>query len=129
MIFNFYLILFVLVIHFLADFSLQTHMQATMKSTKPLFLIKHTITYSLVWFICFFIYLGLVTDDTFLENLRNSLSFFMITFTAHTLTDFVTSKMVKERFDKEDFHNGFLIIGVDQVLHYIQLFLTVYLLS
>jgi len=61
--------------------------------------------------------------------------FFPITFILHTLTDYFTSKIVKYKFNKKHYGSfipnfgAFTIIGLDQLLHYIQLFLTYYLLK
>ena len=108
-------LIFALLIHFLADFALQTHNQATKKSSSNWYLFLHVGTYSLVWFLATFAY---TNDDLF------ALSFASITFVAHFITDYITSRMSKQFFDNQDFHNGFVVIGFDQLLHYIQLFAT-----
>ena len=109
------LIIFVLLIHFLADFGLQTHQQATEKSNCPHALLSHTGVYSLVW---------LFASYTQLGNWALAFAFAFITFIAHTLTDLATSNIGKPFWEKKDPHNGFVVVGFDQVLHYIQLFLT-----
>jgi hypothetical protein len=61
--------------------------------------------------------------------------FAAITFVIHFATDYVTSRIVKKRFEAKHFGSpipnlgAFSIIGFDQVLHYTQLFLTYYILS
>jgi hypothetical protein len=47
----------------------------------------------------------------------------------HFATDYVTSRIAKVFFDSGDYHNGFVVVGFDQILHYIQLFLSYMLLS
>lgn len=110
-----YLFLYILIIHFLADFGLQTHDQATNKSSSIKWLLYHTGSYSVIWLIAMYIYM---------QNLENALLFAGITFILHTITDYITSRMGKPFWDKKDLHNGFVIVGFDQVLHYIQLFYT-----
>jgi uncharacterized membrane protein len=57
------------------------------------------------------------------ENL-NLIWFAPITFVFHTATDYFTSRQVKRLFAKQDYHNGFVWVGADQILHYVQLILT-----
>jgi len=114
------LFLFIILIHFLADFGLQTHDQATNKSTSNKWLFYHVGVYSLIWFFGALIYFG-VWDK--------SLIFASITFIAHFATDWITSRIGKPFWAKQDFHNGFVVIGFDQVLHYVQLYYTFELLS
>lgn len=113
--FNMDLQLFIhlILIHFLADFGLQTHEQATLKSTSNKFLAYHVGVYSLVWLIANISILG-----------WHTITFAVITFVAHFITDRFTSRIVKPFFAKQDYHNAFVGIGFDQVLHYVQLFLT-----
>ena len=47
----------------------------------------------------------------------------------HWVTDFLTSRIGKPFWDKGDFHNGFVVVGFDQVLHYIQLVATLLMLT
>lgn len=108
------LILFILLIHFLADFALQTHWQASNKSTNFIALNQHVFSYSIIWLIASYIWF----------ESEYALLFWLITYTAHLATDFFSSKASKHFFDKEDYHNGFVIIGIDQVAHYIQLIFT-----
>jgi len=109
------LFLFILFVHYLGDFSLQTHKQAQMKSKDNLYLLYHVLTYSLTWFFASLIWY---------ETLSLALLFALFTFIAHYITDYFTSRQVSKYFKNEDYHNGFLVIGFDQILHYIQLLLT-----
>lgn len=113
-------IVFFLIVHFLADFALQTPKQAINKSTSNKYLFYHVSTYSLSWLLAMYAYTDIFTL---------SVCFTLITFVTHFLTDYVTSRMAKVFFDAEDYHNGFVVVGFDQVLHYIQLILTYMLLS
>jgi hypothetical protein len=105
----------ILLIHFLADFGLQTHDQATGKGKGWAFinrdLFKHVLTYSLVWFVwlmCHYGFWATVLGTGFI-------------FITHYVTDWITSRLSKPLFETQDFHNGFVIVGADQVAHYITL--------
>lgn len=111
---NIYSLFLILLIHFFADFTLQTDDQSRLKSTSPLFLTYHVITYSLTW---------LVVVTIMYESLYLGLIFSIVTFIFHWVTEYVTSKMVKHFFENEDYHTGFIVIGADQFLHYTQLIL------
>ena len=104
--------LFILLIHFLADFGLQTHDQATGKSTSTKWLTYHVGVYSIIWLLASWVYY---------DNFAQAITFATITFILHWITDFLTSRIGKPFWDKQDFHNGFVVVGFDQVLHYIQL--------
>lgn len=108
------LFIFMLLIHWLADFALQTHKQATLKSSDNKYLTYHVGTYSLVWLLA----------NTTIMSFSDSLAFASITAVAHFITDYFTSRINKSLFDKKDFHNGFVSIGFDQILHYLQLYFT-----
>ena len=115
MFYNFHAILIILVIHYLGDFVLQTHEQSQRKSTEVKWLLYHTGSYSLVW---------LLAAWGFYSSFSAAFVFSVITFAAHTATDWASSRIGKPFWDKQDFHNGFAVIGFDQVLHYVQLLLT-----
>lgn len=120
-------ILLIILIHTISDFIFQAEEWALNKSKSNIALFKHTLTYSLVW-IPLSLSLFIFTDLTIVEFLSKLPIFILITFIIHTLTDYVTSRIVSKRF--KDGHLGsnipnlgaFTIIGFDQVLHYIQLF-------
>ena len=110
----------ILVTHFLADFALQTPEQAIQKSTSDKQLLWHVSTYTAVWLFVSFGILG---------GLIKPILFIFFTFVTHYNTDYVTSRIVKTYREKEDYHNMFVVIGADQVLHYTQLFLTYWILK
>lgn len=107
--------------HYIGDFLVQTDWQAKNKSSNNTALILHTAAYSAFWFIPMVVLIGLKNDDL---PKHTPILFVLITFFWHTITDYITSREVKKMFDKGDIHNGFVLIGFDGVLHYIQLFLT-----
>lgn len=108
-------LLFLLVYHFFADFVLQTDDQAKLKSTNIYHLACHVLTYSIAWFFGIWFYTG---DPVF------AIWFSIITYGFHYVTDWCTSRLGKTYWDKGDYHNGFIIVGFDQILHYIQLYFT-----
>ena len=125
-------ILLIFITHFIADFIFQSEEMAKGKSVDNLQLLKHTLMYSFITFICFFI-MGLfewVVNISHTLKPLNILLFTIITFIFHTITDYMTSRVVKQKFDNEEYGSdipnlgAFTIIGFDQVLHYVQLFLT-----
>jgi len=106
--------------HFLADFALQTHEQAMQKSTDNLKLTEHATTYSLVWLIMSYAILGVWWK---------CIIFALWTFLAHYYTDYYTSRWVKQLKEKKDYHNMFVMIGADQIAHYVQLIICYKLLT
>lgn len=104
--------------HFLADFGLQTNRQAQMKSEDSpegnKQLLYHVLIYSSVMTITGCIMLGFL----------GGLLFGAITAICHYFTDYYSSRIGKPYWEAKDLHNGFVIIGADQLCHYIQLFST-----
>lgn len=99
------MILAILAIHWMADFVLQTDWQAQNKSKAMLPLLAHTSVYSACW-------------------LWFGWQFVLITFVAHTATDYVTSRINRSLWDAGAVHWFFVSVGWDQLLHYTQLLLT-----
>lgn len=127
-------IFIILITHWFADFVLQTDKQARGKSSSWACLLAHTINYSIVWMAVLPFYVQC--------SMLNLLYFILITFGMHTLTDYFTSRLNTKLTPKRDltythvdkqlvyfpegenYHNFFVSIGFDQILHYVQLFLT-----
>ena len=129
----------IIIIHWFADFIMQDEKWALGKSKNWRDLLSHTIIYTLV-FLIFFIIFALPSSIVYnsIEDhhgySEHVLWFFPITFIAHTITDYFTSRIVSKKFAEGKYGSpipnfgAFTIIGFDQVLHYIQLFGTYYLL-
>lgn len=116
----------ILGIHWFADFVMQTDKQAKGKSKNWNDLLSHTFNYSLMWLIpIIFLF---PKDWTTSQYVLNSLLFGSITFVCHTITDYFTSRLNSRLWSEGKVHNFFVSVGFDQYLHYIQLFLTYYLL-
>lgn len=113
--------LIILFTHFVADFVLQTDKQARGKGDGMGFYNKHLFNhvgvYSLTWCIVLLLFFGF-------NSTLDPLLFVLITFVCHYITDWCTSRLSKPLFKKGDYHNGFVVVGFDQVLHYLQLYFT-----
>jgi hypothetical protein len=126
----------IIIVHFIADFIMQDEKWALGKSKNWEDLLDHTAVYSLVWFFAVSIILTLKAE-TYLDVLvifPMAAMFMVITLIAHTATDYFTSRLVSKKFAEGKYGSAipnfgaFTMIGADQVLHYIQLFLTYYFL-
>ena len=123
-------IFIVLIVHWIADFILQTNKQAQGKSKNWGDLLAHTFTYSGMWVFASCLLIGFINKtQTTQWYVLHSLAFGGITFVAHTITDYFTSRLNAKLWAKGDVHNFFVSVGFDQVLHYVQLFLTLYFLA
>lgn len=116
---NIITVIIILAIHWIADFICQTDWQAKNKSKRWDALLLHTSIYSAIWFFV----LSFITTNVIL-----SFEFAFITFVAHTITDYFTSRLNSKLWTEGKVHYFFVSVGFDQLLHYIQLLLTFQLL-
>ncbi len=132
---NLLVVLGIITVHYIADFLFQTDEMAINKSKSNKHLLQHTGIYSFIWLfagMCYVIptYWSDISRYDYLELLMSfTVVFPLITFFCHTITDYITSRISSYFYKKEERHNFFLVIGLDQVLHYFQLFLTFYILT
>lgn len=105
----------ILIIHWVADFVLQTHKQAVGKSKNWSDLLGHTFTYSITWLIPIILFFP--NNWTTSQYVLTSLLFGGITFVFHTITDYFTSRLNSYLWAKGNIHNFFVSIGFDQILH------------
>lgn len=122
----------IIFIHWIADFVLQTDWQAQNKSKIWQALILHTFNYSFAWFIIGTIWSissNLYTNGEYLFSWWIVWKFALITFIAHTMTDYFTSRLNSYLWNKGDVHNFFISVGADQASHMIQLLITYYILT
>ena len=113
------------IIHWFADFVLQTDWQAQNKSKSNFALLSHTSNYSLVWLLPMCLVFGKMKEGATTEWIVwTTLYFSIITFFAHTITDYFTSRLNSKLWSAGKVHYFFVSVGFDQVLHYGQLFLT-----
>lgn len=108
-------VFFIIFVHWIADFVCQSDWQAKNKSKSNIALVTHTGLYSLIW-LPFLVGVGF--------NIFNTLIFILVTFIFHTIQDYITSRINTKLYSNNKVHEFFVSIGFDQVLHYIQLFIT-----
>lgn len=115
-------ILYLLLIHWVGDFLFQSVYMAENKSKSFKVLISHTALYSGIITVCLIFLLELTMTDVGI--------FGLVTFVTHTAIDYVTSKIISKKFANKEYGTSipntgaFTVIGIDQTLHYTQLFLT-----
>lgn len=128
---NIYVVLGILLIHWFADFVLQTDEQTKNKSKSWKALLQHTFNYSMVWFtliVAFAVWCNHFGGPSAKELgwSKCMILFPFVTFVCHTITDYFTSRLNSKLYAKGDVHNFFVLIGFDQWLHAAQLLLTYY---
>ena len=109
-------------IHWESDFSMQTSEMATGKSTSNYWLTLHVLVYTGVTFLFwrFFIF-----DPSVVYSLWDYTKFILFIFSTHWVTDYITSRITGKLYKENKYHEFFAMIGIDQVLHLIQI-LTAY---
>lgn len=111
--------MFLLFVHFIADFVLQTDWQAKNKSKSLVALGKHVSVYTLTLGVASLFLFG-ISINVFIFILVNGI--------LHFVTDFFTSRMSSHYFSRQDWHTGFIVVGFDQFVHQITLALTMLVL-
>lgn len=107
-------LLALLCVHWVADFVLQTHWQAQNKSKDVEALARHVGTYGAV--------LAIATPFIFgTANFFGVLIFVWINIALHFITDYFTSRWSSRLYAKQDWHNFFVVIGFDQLIHQLTL--------
>ena len=112
--FNFVEIFGILIVHWVADFLLQNDMMANNKGRSNYWLGVHVSVNTSVWFVFIFVIFGL----------KDAALFALINFVCHFLIDYVTSRITGYFYMKKKWREFFNTIGIDQILHYVQIFLT-----
>lgn len=128
---NDFLFIFILVVHWIADFILQSDEDAKGKSVYMKNLVSHTGAYSIFWIAPLMIY-GMIfswSNPRIIPHYFHMVfDFVIITFILHTITDYFTSRLNARLWQQEKRHEFFIAIGFDQILHYLQLWFTFKLL-
>lgn len=128
------LVLQILFSHWVSDFVLQSHWMATNKSKNLLALHAHAAAYTLALGFLM-LTLGIVLAGTpywgfAIMALMTPVQFYTwvgLNGLLHIVTDFFTSKMTAKLWQKGDYHNFFVVVGFDQLIHYSCLILTLFL--
>ena len=110
---TFQTIITVIILHWIADFVLQTDWQAKNKSKNNLALLLHVTTYT----VCLAVF-GLV----FFTNASWIIYWILGNGIAHFGVDYVTSRINTHLWNKGRVHDFFVMVGFDQVIHYACLF-------
>lgn len=121
-----FILLFYLLLHWYADFVVQTDKQAKSKSSNNWQLLAHTSSYSLIITICTYILYW--TNSFGAQYWYIPLIFGIIQFVTHTIIDYITSRINKKLWINEEVHTFFIMIGFDQFIHYGILFVSLSLL-
>lgn len=108
------LIIYMLSIHFLADFVFQTDRMAIDKSKSWLILFHHSLVYYAILYFGFGIYTKEIPPLIFTIN-----------FISHFIIDAITSRINSRLWALNKRHWFFVIIGLDQFLHTSILILTI----
>ena len=113
-------ILYFLLVHWVADFVLQTSHMALRKSTSNYYLGMHvtvyTVTTIVAWWLLFLIVELHATSWQYLEA---GIAIFVM----HFITDYITSRITGKYYKAQKNHEFFVTIGFDQWLHYAQIFI------
>lgn len=119
-------IMILLFFHWVADFLFQTECQANNKSKSWKALLYHTSVYTLTMWI---FTVMCVTNTLFTTKYRYSILIFVAAlFVSHTIIDYVSSRVTSKLYKDENFRRFFDVIGFDQYLHYLCIFLSYSLL-
>ncbi|HUT43021.1 MAG TPA: DUF3307 domain-containing protein [Desulfobacterales bacterium] len=97
-----------LILHWVADFVLQTDYEATNKSKSFKILCKHTMLYAVV---------VTAVYGTLFQNALMIVLTLVWLFVTHTAIDFVTSRWTSKLYSEGKRHDFFVVIGFDQLLH------------
>lgn len=94
------------IFHFISDFVLQSSEMALNKSKSNFWLGYHCLVYSVLFMVFVSPLYGIVNG------------------VLHFGIDYITSRTTSKLWQKQDYHNFFVVIGFDQMLHMICLVLT-----
>lgn len=132
-----YLVLFltIMVAHWVSDFVLQTHWMATNKSRDWKAMLSHVTVYtgSMMFLV---LSLGFMLAPFAAANdLTNAVilvlsptvyvAWILLNGFLHLVTDIITSRYTSRLWAKADYHNFFVMVGFDQLIHYTCLFVTI----
>lgn len=119
-------VIFILFAHYLGDYIIQTRKQADNKHHDLLQLFYHVGSYSLVIF--GMLMLGNVFNFAGTLDVMDVLRYTVLNFGLHFVTDFFTSKKVKQLWGDGRAHATFAVMGLDQFIHAFSLLATTALL-
>jgi len=112
--------LFIIFVHWVSDFVLQTQHMSTRKSSSNYYLTLHVVIYSFATILGWALVLPLLGIHLYSGPVWLA---FLLIFVTHWITDYFTSRRTSKLYKEEKYHDFFVVIGFDQVLHYVQLLL------
>lgn len=130
-----YLILFLTIMaaHWVSDFVLQTHWMATNKSHDWRAMLSHVAVYtgSMMFLV---VCVGFMLAPSVANGMHNAVIlalspimyvlWILLNGLLHLVTDTITSRFTARLWAKADYHNFFVMVGFDQLIHYTCLFVT-----
>ena len=122
----------ILITHLVGDFVMQDKDWAEKKWNNFNVLLKHVGMYTFCWFLYFALVARTFKTGSFYE-ITQVIYFLGITFCSHLLIDYVTSKITHDQAKHQEWGSHipnmgfFSTIGIDQTLHYSQLFTCYYI--
>jgi Protein of unknown function (DUF3307) len=126
-----YLLFQFLLAHWIADFVMQTHWMAVNKSKNWRALASHVVVYTVTLGIALSVLglaIGSFTPSPGAVVMLVSFDLFLVWLALngalHFVTDAITSRITARLWVKGDFHNFFVVVGLDQLIHYTTLILT-----
>lgn len=119
---TYYTIITILFCHWLFDFFFQSDDMSKNKSKCNEALMNHVATYTIGLLIIVLLNYMVFLDGSFLQFIISMIGFVFINSVAHFTTDYVTSRASSALYKEERYHDFFVVIGVDQMIHYITLF-------
>ena len=121
-------IIYILSVHFVSDFIMQSDEMAKGKSTSIKWLTLHILSY-LKGFICsaiiFYVTITLIWGR--IASPLLILAYCLVNAILHWVTDYFTSKETSRLWAELKVHQFFIMIGLDQLIHATCLILTFYL--
>jgi ABC-type spermidine/putrescine transport system permease subunit II len=105
--------------HWIGDFICQTHWQASNKSKNNNALARHVASYTAV--------IAAMAALILPISIGAWCAFVALNGVLHFGTDYVTSRWTSALWAKQDWHNFFVVIGLDQLIHFVTLATTLWL--
>ena len=112
--------IFMIVVHWIGDFVLQTRQMADNKSKSNYYLSQHVFVYTVATIILWLIFMPLLFNVEC--SFKTIFLAMLLIFATHWPTDYVTSRLTSRFYKIGNFKLFFTTIGFDQILHYLQVF-------
>lgn len=122
---NIWIVMAILLAHYLGDFVMQSHWMASNKSRSTMALLSHVVVYTLVVCVVLMFATSLCEDYLREPDVMYAFgNFAILTFASHLVVDYATAPVNSALYKSEAHHEFFVVVGADQVVHLGQLLLT-----